>query len=108
MNESLTRNRFEELVEDWGVVVGKKEIDEPVYSEYATELSDVYGRWSKAKEDAFAYCKKIQSDFDGYDGRIAAHCINFFSYDFRFKVEGREYLMHITKNYNRAYMIKEN
>jgi len=108
MNESLTRNRFEELVEDWGVVVGKKEIDEPRYFEYNTTLYDVYTTCSKAKRDAFDYCVKMKEAFGGYGGRIAAHCVNFFSYDFRFKVEEREYLMHITKKYNRAYMIKEN
>ena len=107
MSKPLTENRFKELVKDWYVAVGKKEIDAPRYFEYNTTLDDVYTTCSKAKRDAFDYCVKMKEAFDGYDGRIASHSIFEFTYDFKFMVEGREYLMHITKNYNRAWPIKE-
>ena len=106
--QKLTDEQVAKLIEDYGVVVGKKEIDEPQYDEYNTTLDDVYpSGCSWAKHNAFDYCVKMQNDFDGYAGIIASHSGWMFTYDFRFVWHGREYLMHITKDYNRAYMIKE-
>lgn len=34
------------------------------------DLRDVYGRYSRAKENAFNYCLARQSEFDAYDGGV--------------------------------------
>lgn len=108
MEQDLHDNRISKLIKDYSVIVGKKEIDEPKYDEYNTTLFDVYPSGCSAKKHgAFDYCLKMKDAFDGRAGRIASHSGWEFTYDFKFMWHGDEYLMHITKSYNRAFKIRE-
>lgn len=62
-------------------------------------LSDVYGHWSTAKEEAYAYCKRlaVQCDYVGY--AIVSHNQNFFTFGFTFYCDGRKWFAYITKSH---------
>lgn len=47
-----------------------------------TELRQVYGKYSYAKEKAMSYCKELQNRLNGYNGTIVGHSAYFFSYAF--------------------------
>ena len=49
-----------------------------------TELREVYGNYSHAKQEALDYCKSLQSRLNGYDGTIVGHSAHFFSYAFKY------------------------
>lgn len=49
---------------------------------FAHELSDVYDTWSNAKEDAMRYCKTLERDCNGYNGKILSHTDQCFTYGF--------------------------
>lgn len=51
----------------------------------ATELWQVYDNYSTAKARGMEYCKNLQRELNGYDGRITGHSCHFFSYAFRFE-----------------------
>lgn len=62
-----------------------------------TELSDVYGRYSKAKENAYEYCRARERECDSYNGVITGHNSMTFSYAFTTWQDGHKYLVWITK-----------
>ncbi len=69
----------------------------------ATKLSDVYGRYSKAKENAFEYCKHIcYEHYDGRNLKIIGHNSNIFTAGFEFidPDTGVVRFMYITPSYN--------
>lgn len=46
------------------------------------ELYHVYNNYSRAKVNAFEYCKEKQYQMHGYDGRITSHNSQVFCYGF--------------------------
>ena len=50
----------------------------------ATELHQVYGRYSEKKREAFERCRNIQATYGGYDGRICTANGWQFTYGFKF------------------------
>lgn len=76
------------------------------YSDYlrasATMLSQVYGKYSKAKADAYDYCLRLCRDLDGHDLRIVSSNVYHFSVGFRFtdKETGKEKFAYITRDHN--------
>lgn len=63
-----------------------------------TQLSDVYGRHSTAKDEAFEYCKNLCRKLNGTRLRIVTHNLNVFTAGFQYadKDTGVLYYMHIT------------
>ena len=49
-----------------------------------TQLSDVYGRYSRAKENAMEWCRNQCIMNDGTDFHICSHNSSFFSVAYRF------------------------
>lgn len=47
-----------------------------------TELGQVYGSYSYAKEKAMKYCRELQERLGGYHATIVGHSCHFFSYAF--------------------------
>ena len=45
-------------------------------------LSDVYGRYSSAKEDGYRYCRDLCKEVGGENFRIVSHNCDFFSVAF--------------------------
>lgn len=49
-----------------------------------TELWQVYGTCSYAKQRAMQYCRELQDRLGGYSATIVGHSSHFFSYAFRY------------------------
>lgn len=69
-----------------------------------TELRDVYGRYSRAKENAYDYCRARENEFSSYNGVIASHNSMMFTYAFTGWCECKRYLIYITRD--RDYAIE--
>ena len=65
-------------------------------------LRDVYGRYSQAKENAYAYCRSREAEANSVDGCITGANTCQFSYAFTCEWEGIRYLIYITKNHDYA------
>ena len=63
-------------------------------------LNDCYARPSKAKENAYFWCKYQMVKCNGYDLRICSYNAQIFTAAFRFKENDIEYLAYITPYYN--------
>ena len=74
---------------------------------WQTHLSDCYGRWSQAKEQAYQYCVDLMESLNGWGLKITGYCTNFFSVGFMYEQEGKTYFARITASYDRACEIKE-
>ena len=63
-----------------------------------TELRDVYGRHSNAKEEAFNYCKELCHRLNGQNLKIVSHNHTIFTAGFQFtdRETGVIKYMHIT------------
>lgn len=75
------------------------------YTEYkrstASTLWEVYGTWSRAKEQAFDYCRRLCYEHGGHDLRIITANTFTFTAGFEFTAEdGRAAFMYITKSYD--------
>lgn len=71
----------------------------------ASDLWEVYGSHSYAKERAFEYCKNLMYKLDGYGMKIIGHNCMTFSVAFTFEYENRPCIAYITKSYDRwAYL----
>lgn len=70
-------------------------------------LSEVYGRYSKAKEDAWKYCRSLYRETDGENFAITSHNSHTFTvmWDFINPDNGRPMRAHITQAYNHAYYL---
>ena len=66
------------------------------------DLRDAYGRCSRAKENAYEYCRAREREFNSYDGVITGHNSSTFSYAFTGRYEGKKYLIYITKDHDYA------
>ena len=49
-----------------------------------TELWEVYGKYSHAKQRAMDYCKELQYRLNGYEATITGAATYFFSYAFKY------------------------
>lgn len=73
------------------------------YADYrcsnASDLSDVYGRYSTAKEVAWNYCKELMEKHNGWGLRIISHNVFMFTAGFLFRDPETNALkfMYITK-----------
>ena len=61
-------------------------------------LDEAYGRYSRAKANAYEYCRDREREFNSYDGVVASHNTCQFSYAFTGYCEGKKYLVYITKD----------
>lgn len=61
------------------------------------DLRDAYGSCSRAKENAYAYCRAREREFGSYNGVITGHNSMTFTYAFTGVCEGQWYLVYITK-----------
>lgn len=74
----------------------------------ATTLREAYGRYSKAKEDAYMDCLRLKVDMDGWDFKIVGATCYLFTAGFKFKNEqGETCLMYITKGGNRVIKLDQ-
>lgn len=72
----------------------------------ATDLWQVYGRHSQAKDEAMAYCRGLQYKMGGHDGRICSANTYQFSYAFQYEDEaGDVCLCYITRDNVRKFCI---
>ena len=76
-------------------------------SSYDSDLRDVYGSYSRAKENAMDYCRAREREFSSYDGVITSHNCMQFTYAFTGWCEGKLYLIYITKCHDYALEIEE-
>jgi len=60
------------------------------------DLDDAYGTYSRAKENAYEYCRQRERECNSYNGRITGHNSSVFSYAFTCKVGDKMYLIYIT------------
>ena len=72
----------------------------------ATQLHEVYTKFSREKYNAFHDCIKEKVSREGYDGRITAANSWQFSYAFRYKKDDKEWLFYITKNHNKTFPLE--
>lgn len=75
-----------------------------MYSAYkratATDLWEVYGRFSAAKAQAMKNCRKLQEEMGGWGGRICSASAYLFSYAFLYKDgAGDVCLCYVTKSH---------
>ena len=68
-------------------------------------LFDVYNSCSSAKIKAWEYCKELEKKFNGNNLSIASFNTFGFSATFDFEHDGENYLMYITKAYDRIYRL---
>lgn len=70
----------------------------------ATCLSDVYGKWSKAKENAFDYCQRLMAEYRGWNLKILSANTFMFTAGFEFEnpETGAIAIMYITPSKNEA------
>ena len=69
----------------------------------ASELWEVYGSYSHAKERAHNYCVQLMNSLGGWGGRIISHNSMVFSYGFEFvnPETGAVSFAYITRDYDR-------
>lgn len=70
-------------------------------------LDEAYGRYSKAKANAYEYCRAREEEFDAYDGVITGHNTCAFSYGFTGLCEGKRYFVYITKSNDYAIALED-
>ena len=65
-----------------------------------SELYQVYGKYSDAKQNALNYCKAMEKDLHGYKGHITTVNQNVFCYAFAFICDGVEKVVYITPTHD--------
>ena len=67
-----------------------------------TDIYDAYDRPSRAKVNAFTYCKQLCNDRDGFDFCIIGHNTSTFSVGFKYygKETGALCFAYITRDYD--------
>lgn len=70
-------------------------------------LSDVYGTWSAAKQNAYNRAFKLMQEVDGCNFRITSRNRYGFCVAFDCVIDGREMRIHITPYNTHAYYIRE-
>lgn len=59
-------------------------------------LHEVYGSYSYAKQNALDYCKNLQKELNGYNGKICTHSKFVFTYGFIYEKDDNKFLVYIT------------
>ena len=59
-------------------------------------LRDVYGSYSRAKEEAWDYCKELMYKFAGYGLKVISHSRYLFTAGFMFEEDGKQMFMYIS------------
>ena len=73
----------------------------------ATNLWDVYTTFSKAKRNAYDYCRRVQYEMHGTAGRICSANTYQFTYAFTYVNDnGKESLCYITPSNNYTFEIE--
>lgn len=67
----------------------------------ASSLRDVYGTWSAEKEQAYNYCRKLFTEYNGELFRIIGANSFSFSVGFTAMINGEECFVYITKTQGR-------
>lgn len=70
-------------------------------------LRDAYGRYSRAKEEAWDYCKELMHKFDGYGLKVIGHNCHTFSAGFMFEWDNITMFMYITPTRDIAVEVEE-
>ena len=69
------------------------------YRSGASELSDVYGRYSEAKRRAWKSCEALCDEIGGYDLRVVSYNSNIFTAGFRYRnMRGDQCFCYITRS----------
>lgn len=70
------------------------------YADYkrstAYSLRDVYGSYSRAKEDAWDYCKELMYKLGGYGLKVISSSRYMFTAGFMFEEDGKTMFMYIS------------
>lgn len=74
---------------------------------YNYSLWDVYASFSRAKENAFNYCKQLAANCNGSAVKIIGANSNTFSAGFLCELEGKPAFVYITKDYDHYIFIDE-
>lgn len=74
-----------------------------------SELWEVYGSYSRAKEQAMEYCLELMDNLNGWRGRIISHNIMVFSFGFEFinPETGDLSFAYITRDHDRFAEVTE-
>ena len=59
-------------------------------------LRDVYGSYSRAKEEAWEYCKELMYKFSGYGLKVISYSRYLFTAGFMFEEDGKQMFMYIS------------
>ena len=70
-------------------------------------LDDCYKNYSAKKCSAYACCRIMQDMMNGSMGTICGHTQQFFTYCFMCKIDGKDSIAIITKDYHRYIFIDE-
>lgn len=62
----------------------------------AYSLRDVYGTYSRAKDDAWEYCKELMYKFNGYGLKVISFSRYMFTAGFMFEEDGKTMFMYIS------------
>lgn len=75
----------------------------------AYTLWDVYGSFSRAKENAFKYCEKLCAEHGGDLLKVLGAGSSLFSCGFTYtnKDDGKKYFVYITKDHDRQCVIED-
>lgn len=73
----------------------------------ARSLEDVYGRYSKAKDDAWTYCINLLLDLGGYDLKVISANGYQFTAGFMFEENDKLMFMYISKSHDIAVEVEE-
>lgn len=72
----------------------------------ATNLYEVYGTHSRAKDEAYNYCRRLQYEMGGHDGRICSANTFQFTYAFQYEdADGDTCFCYITRDNVRKFCI---
>ena len=69
-------------------------------------LSDCYNNCSRAKENAYNYCRNFYSQLDGYHFRITGYNCNTFTCGYLFDTNENQYIIVHTRTYDYIGIIK--
>lgn len=77
-----------------------------LFSTANVELSDCYKNYSRAKENAYNYCRDMYTALDGYHFRITGYNCNTFTCAYLFDTDENQYIVIHTRDYNYIGIIK--
>lgn len=98
-------------MEKKATTITEKKILANAYNRYEDScmysLYDAYGRFSRAKEEAYEDCLRCERDHNGRGLKIIGACTSNFSVGFLFEDNGVECFMYITKDHRRYAPVSE-